>query len=103
MNAIEIKGLEKRYDGFQLGSFFDLAQHFLNKGLPGKAHVHRHDGQDVQALELVAGVADGAADGGIRPVGVRVAVEPQVQFDEPRDGLHVVADGYSWVAKKISR
>ena len=41
-------------------------------------------GQDVQPLELVAGVADVAAYGGVGPLAVAVAVEAQVQLDQLR-------------------
>ena len=47
-------------------------------------------GQDVQPLQLVTGVADVAADGGVGPPlapDVAVAVEAQVQLDQARDGL----------------
>ena len=39
-------------------------------------------GQDVQPLQLVAGVADVAADGGVGPLPLAVAVEAQVQLDQ---------------------
>src|SRR5690606_9793754 len=47
-------------------------------------------GEDVQALELVAGVADVAADGGVGPLAAAVAVEAQVQLDEGGDGVDLV-------------
>ena len=45
----------------------------------------------LQPLQLIAGVVDVAAHGGVRPVGVGVAVEAQVQFGQLRDRLHHVA------------
>ena len=46
MNAIEIKGLEKRYDGFQLGSFDLTLPSGCIMGLVGehdnKAHYERN-------------------------------------------------------------
>ena len=39
----------------------------------------------MQALEQRPGVGDVAAHGGVAPPGVPIAVEAQVQLDEPRD------------------
>ncbi len=63
----------------------------VGKGEPlGLALVTRGDvgpGQPVQALQQGAGVCDVAADGGIGPAGVAVAVETHVKLHEPRHGL----------------
>ena len=48
-------------------------------------------GQDVQPLELVARVADVAAYGGVGPLAAAVAVEAQVQLDQVRDRVDLVA------------
>ena len=47
-------------------------------------------GQHVQPLELVAGVADVAAYGGVGPLPRAVAVEAQVQLDQLRDRVDLV-------------
>ena len=47
-------------------------------------------GQHVQPLELVAGVADVAAYGGVGPLARAVAVEPQVQLDQLGDRVGLV-------------
>ena len=48
-------------------------------------------GQHVQPGELVAGVADVAADGGVGPLPGAVAVEAQVQLDQLGHGVDQVA------------